>query len=69
MKILRRNVAALTIFPMFTYLSYSTFKMRSDLLQYKDSDVLDRAGSGWIFQKTIYGASRFVGIVWFVVGE
>ncbi len=69
MKILRRNVAALAIFTSFTYLSYSTFKIRSELLPYKDSEVLNRAGRGWIFQNTLYGSTPFIGIFWAAAGE
>jgi hypothetical protein len=69
MKILRRNALALTMLPMFSYLSYSTLQMRAELIQYKDSDVIDRAGRGWIFQKTVYDASRFVALACVFFGE
>merc|ERR1712080_334455 len=39
-----------------------------ELMQYKDSAVLDKKGTGWIFQKTVYDASRFVGIATFIFG-
>ena len=66
---MKMNIGAFTMFPMFTYLSYSTLDMRGELMKYKESEVLDRAGRGWLFQKTVYDASRFVAVVSFFFGE
>ena len=53
---------------MWSYLSYFTFQLRSELSPYKDSDVLDKKGKGWVYQDTIYKATRFVGIACFING-
>ena len=68
MKIFRRSALALAMFPMWSYLSYFTFQLRSELSPYKDSDVLDKKGKGWVYQDTIYKATRFVGIACFING-
>ena len=68
MKIFRGSALALVMFPMWSYLSYFTFQLRSELSPYKDSDVLDKKGKGWVYQDTIYKATRFVGIACFING-
>ena len=68
MKIFRGSALALAMFPMWSYLSYFTFQLRSELSPYKDSDVLDKKGKGWVYQDTIYKATRFVGIACFING-
>lgn len=70
MKVLRFSVIALTQFPIWSWLSYFTLDLRSRLTPYKESDVLDRKGSGWIYQKTVYGAatSRFLAFGYFCCG-
>ena len=71
MKVLRFSVIALTQFPIWSWLSYFTLDLRSRLTPYKESDVLDRKGSGWIYQKTVYGAatSRFLAFAYFCCGK
>ena len=68
MKIFRGTTLALVMFPMWSYLSYFTFQLRSELSPYKDSAVLDKKGKGWVYQDTIYKATRFVGIACFING-
>ena len=69
MKIFRGSALALTMFPMWSYLSYFTFQLRSELSPYQDSNVLDKKGKGWLYQDTIYKATRFVGIACFINGK
>merc|ERR1711997_1103857 len=57
-KIFRNNIVALMIFPCYSWLSYFTYELRTELRPYKDSEVLDRKGSGWIYQATIFQATK-----------
>ena len=68
-KIFRNNIVALMIFPCYSWLSYFTYELRTELKPYKDSEVLDRKGSGWIYQATIFQATRYLGIVIFIFGK
>lgn len=67
-KIFRNNIVALMIFPCYAWLSYFTYELRAELLPYKDSEVLDRKGSGWVYQATLFNATRWLGVVVFIFG-
>ena len=68
MKILRRNALGITMFPVWSYLSYFTFKIKSDLDPYKDSEVLEKKGRGWLLEN-IERSSRGVGVGFFLFGK
>ena len=68
MKILRRNAVGITMFPVWSYLSYFTFKIKSDLDPYKDSEVLEKKGRGWLLEN-IERSSRGVGVGFFLFGK
>ena len=68
-KIFRNNIVALMIFPCYAWLSYFTYELRAELLPYKDSEVLDRKGSGWVYQATLFNATRWLGVVVFIFGK
>ena len=68
MKIFRRNALGMTMFPMWSYLSYFTFKIKSDLDPYKANEVLENKGRGWLMEN-IQRASTGVGVGFFLFGK
>ena len=68
MKIFRWNIVAITMFPVWSYLSYFTFKLRSQLDPYKDSGVLEKRGRGWVMEN-IQNSITGVGIASFLFGK
>ena len=68
MKIFRWNIVAITMFPVWSYLSYFTFKLRSQLDPYKDSGVLEKRGRGWVMEN-IQSSITGVGIASFLFGK
>ena len=68
MYILRRSAGALVLFPMFAYLSYTTYEIKVKLGTIKDEKVMERRGKGWV-EDNIQRSSNFIAITWFLFGE
>ena len=59
------------IFPMYSFMAYTMFDLRKELIQRKDevTELIDKKQSGWAYKATLFSATKYVGVIFFAFGK